>query len=231
VLSNNYTNERGRVLGGIGGVLALLGLGLLFLGIVPGGIAAVDAAKVTPTVKDGNPSCQDLGFALGLKIEPVANGTVQFVTISGANGTSFDWSSTVGIDAVIVKGGPNANLYTYDPPAEATSDTDLTAPINPNNNQPYGLSHVEFCYDLGATPTPTSTGAPATSTSTAVVAGTQVPPTSTPITIVPPVTGTGGLTGSGGDSSDGGTLALFGLASLLTGLGLLGWTRRPSSMR
>jgi hypothetical protein len=43
--------------------------------------------------------------------------------------------------------------------------------------------------------------------------------------ITPPTTGTGGL-------SDGGSsTAWFGLASLLAGLGLLGWARRLSSRR
>ncbi|MCI0398418.1 MAG: hypothetical protein L0332_06115 [Chloroflexi bacterium] len=59
----------------------------------------------------------------------------------------MDWSSTFGIDAVIVKGGSNANLYIYDPPAESFGDSGLHSPINPNNGDPFGLSHVEFCYD------------------------------------------------------------------------------------
>jgi hypothetical protein len=223
-LRQKYANEKGWVVGSVGGVFALLGL--VVFGILAGGSSPVDAARVTPTVKEGNPSCQDLGFNLGLKIEPVANGTTQFITLSGV-GASFDWTSTMGIDVVIVKGGPNANLYTYDPPAEATSDTDLTAPINPNSGQPSGLSHVEFCYDREAPPAPTSP-ATATSTPTAIAAGAQVPPTATPvIAIVPPVTGTGGLASNRGDSS-GGSLAWFGLASLLTGFGLLACVRRAS---
>jgi hypothetical protein len=229
-LSKKYANVKGWVLGGVGSVFAMLGLGLLVAGILARGSSPVDAARVTPTVKEGNPSCQDLGFNLGLKIEPVANGTTQFITLSGVAGTSFDLTSTMGIDAVIVKGGPNANLYTYDPPAEATSDADLTAPINPNNGQPYGLSHVEFCYDREAPPAPTSP-ATATSTPTAIAAGAQVPPTATPVVaIVPPVTGTGGLTGNKGDSSAE-SLAWFGVATLLTGFSLLACVGRAPSQR
>lgn len=56
----------------------------------------------------------------------------------------MDWSSVFGIEKVIVKGGPNANVYSYSP--ASTADTDLTTPTNPSNNKPYGLSHVEFCY-------------------------------------------------------------------------------------
>jgi len=110
-----------------------------------------EAASVDPDFVAGNPSCQDLGYAFGFKVDPPDGGTydidgINTVTVT-TDGTYFDWSSTLGIDAVIAKGGPNANLYVYDPPAEATSDTDLHSPINPNNNKPFGLSHIEFCYD------------------------------------------------------------------------------------
>ena len=52
------------------------------------------------------------------------------VTISNAqNDTTFDWSSNIGVDAVVVKGGSDgADLYRYDPPSETTSDTGLTTP-------------------------------------------------------------------------------------------------------
>jgi hypothetical protein len=78
------------------------------------------------------------------------------VTIT-SDGTYFDWSSTLGIDAVIVKGGPNANAYVYDPPEESFGDSNCSSPINPNTGQPFGLSHIEFCYDyeLDVARTPT----------------------------------------------------------------------------
>ena len=69
------------------------------------------------------------------------------VTVT-TDGVNFDWSSTLGMDAVIAKGGPNANAYVYDPPAESFGDTGLHSPINPNNGQPFGLSHISFCYDF-----------------------------------------------------------------------------------
>jgi hypothetical protein len=59
------------------------------------------------------------------------------------------------VDQVIVKGGPNANVYTYSP--EETSDTGLHTPFNENSGSNYGLSHVLFCYDSEGTPTPTPT--------------------------------------------------------------------------
>jgi hypothetical protein len=101
----------------------------------------------------GNPSCSSLGLGdFELKIEPPASGTYSLgafgsVTVTvHSHGVYFDWSATVGIDAVIVKGGPNANVYEYDP--EAMAGENLHAPINPNTDQPYGLSHISFCYDI-----------------------------------------------------------------------------------
>jgi hypothetical protein len=46
---------------------------------------------------------------------------------------------------VFVKGGPVGNLYVYNP--ESWGDGGLHSPINPNNGQPYGLSHISFCYN------------------------------------------------------------------------------------
>jgi uncharacterized repeat protein (TIGR01451 family) len=109
-------------------------------------------AATSPTFVPGNPSCTSLGYDFGFKVDPPDSGTytvpgVGTITVD-ADDIAFDWSSTFGIDAVIVKGGPNANLYVYDPPSESTGDSDLQSPNNPANNQPYGLSHIEFCYDL-----------------------------------------------------------------------------------
>ncbi|MEY4361985.1 MAG: hypothetical protein RL391_1291 [Actinomycetota bacterium] len=104
----------------------------------------------------------------GVKVEPVADGTYyftssdailqggqpedpyNFVTLSDVSGGYFDWSASLDIQAVIVKGGPDSNAFVYFP--EQMSDTDLHAPVNPETGQPYGLSHVTFChnYDLNA---------------------------------------------------------------------------------
>jgi hypothetical protein len=122
---------------------------------------SASAASVDPVVKPGNPSCTELGYDFGFKVDPPNSGTYnidQFNTVTvttdgpgGLGGTNFNWSSTLGIDAVIVKGGPNANLYVYDPPAESLGDTGLHSPINPQNGQPFGLSHIEFCFDYELT--------------------------------------------------------------------------------
>lgn len=113
----------------------------------------VMAAAVTPVVIEGNPTCVGLGYDFGFKIDPptpgtypVGNGSITWTT---ADGVYFDWTSTFGIDAVLVKGGPNANLYVYNPPALAFGDTGLHAPVDasPGGGQPYGISHLEFCFD------------------------------------------------------------------------------------
>jgi hypothetical protein len=102
-----------------------------------------------------NPSCPS-GY-LEYKVEPVKAGvhggyfTISNVT-SGGTGPTFDWSSTVPVYQVIVKGGPGANIYNYE---GATSDSGLHASENPNNGKWYGLSHVTFCYEeAGPDPDP-----------------------------------------------------------------------------
>jgi hypothetical protein len=109
------------------------------------------ATSVVPVFVAGNPTCTSQGYDFGFKVDPPNAGTydidgINTVTVT-TDGTNFDWSSTLGMDAVIAKGGPNANVYIYDPPAEAFSDTGLHSPINPNTGNPFGLSHIEYCFD------------------------------------------------------------------------------------
>ena len=139
------------------GVAGVLGALVVFVSM------AALASKVDPVPKDGNPTCGDFNSSwTQLKVEPVANGTFTdgtlSVTISNFDGHTLDWSSNIGVSSVFVKGGPNGNLYTYDPPV--TSDTGLHPQVNPNNGQYYGFSHVSFCYvapETTPTPTPSQT--------------------------------------------------------------------------
>jgi uncharacterized repeat protein (TIGR01451 family) len=128
---------------------------------------------VQPIWVSDNPKCADLAaqFAPGatwneLRLEGgnLAPGTYPdvweepgdlVVTIDAYDGTYISWSSNIGVDAVFVKGGRNGNLYQYDSTGfksgrEASGDTGLHSPINPTTSQPYGISHVSFCYDKGA---------------------------------------------------------------------------------
>ncbi len=140
---------------------ALLGLAFMLLGggsAIAGHAGPPSGNGVQPVFVPGNPDCAGLGYTLGFKPqpEPPPDGLYQFpadpgntVTISNNDGTFFDWASTLGIDAVIVKGGPDADAFVY--PLESFSDTGLHAPINHNNDQPFAISHIEFCYDYEVT--------------------------------------------------------------------------------
>jgi hypothetical protein len=114
---------------------------------------------ITPYIVQGNPSAADLGYAFGFKPQPEPPPTGIYTFPDGINtvsitmnGDYYDWASSFGIAAVIVKGGPCANIYEYDPLAMA--DTLLHAPINPNNGKLYGLSHIEFAYNSAPVPEP-----------------------------------------------------------------------------
>lgn len=108
------------------------------------------AASVSPILDEGNPKCSNYGL-VGFKPLDTMTGTYVYnvdgmgvLTMTVKDGPYVDWSSVFGIDKVIVKGGPGANVYSYNP--ASMGDTNLTTPTNPNNSKPYGLSHVEFCY-------------------------------------------------------------------------------------
>jgi hypothetical protein len=145
----------------LGATVGVLTLWLVMLA----GAGAVSAASVTPTpVSEGNPSCGDFNAGwTELKVEDLGNGTFSdgtlTVTISNFQNSdagtpgSFDWSSNIGVDAVFVKAGNDKhNLYVYDP--ESTGDTDL----GPQAGEGNGLSHISFCYDVGAPPPPPPSG-------------------------------------------------------------------------
>ncbi|MGB9914273.1 MAG: hypothetical protein ACPLIG_00865 [Candidatus Bathyarchaeales archaeon] len=57
---------------------------------------------------------------------------------------SFNWISTLPICCVIVKGGDDAYVFSYEP--AAYSDTNLYAPKN-NGKQQAAVSHVTFCWN------------------------------------------------------------------------------------
>ena len=141
-------------------IFALILACLWFGGAVATVQAIDDTPDVTPILVPGNPTCEELGYAYGYKPqpEPPPSGTYAFPGISkfvtiDSNGTYFSWTSTLGVDAVIVKGGPQANVYQYGP-AESFGDGGLVSPVNASGG-PAGLSHIDFCYDfeLAATKT------------------------------------------------------------------------------
>src|SRR5690606_21348328 len=120
---------------------ALFATLVLALGV--GGSPTAEAQVFDP----GNPTCAGLGYAYELKVDPPVPGTYPVnsgsITWSFSNGDfQVDWNSTFGIDAVIMKAGPGANVYTYSPPA--LSGSGLVTPNNPSG-KPASLSHISFC--------------------------------------------------------------------------------------
>ena len=129
--------------------------------------ATVQAASVAPIVIGGasNISCGELDDTYGggqtwnefkLQDNDLANGTDTIdgksVTISnfvasGGGAGSFDWTSTFGVDAVLVKTGvAGKHFYLYAPTAasaESFGDTNLVTPSGQGN----GFSHISFCWD------------------------------------------------------------------------------------
>ena len=154
----------GRVTVGVaaGLAMAVVAAVVALLVVVAGPSGTTSATDVTPTLISGNPDCDASGVGELVRVDPVADGTFSVaggsITIVVDNGAkTFDWTSTVGIGLIIVKGGPNANEYVYVP--ASFGDTGLHAPLNPKNNRFYGLSHISFC-DPGESVTPTPTPTP-----------------------------------------------------------------------
>jgi hypothetical protein len=255
-LNSKPSSERGRSLAGVGAVLALLGAIFLAPSILGGGLGTLnppvvqaqgdlDITKSASGLHNGDREYRLMantasGFTLGpadvvtivddvdddlniLLIHDVADGWTcaedTDPTLGKIIECTLDDNTTLTEDQVIVvfydacdtldRGSVDNTARIFLNGVEEDSDV-----ANPNVNE------------CEATPTPTATptGTPATATPT----GTQPPtstPTATPVLITPPVTGDGGPSG-GGDSA-----AWFGLASLIAGLGLLGWARRLSSRR
>jgi hypothetical protein len=145
-------------------------------------------------VVPGNPGCDDVAPEgatwTELKVEPPEDGefsdgtlTVDVDVSDTDDGQVFDWDSNIGVDAVIVKGGPNANVYFYDP--ESMGDAGLHAPVNPSGMWA-GLSHIPFCYDTGDVPPTTPTTTP-TSPTTGPTSPTAPTPPGQPAPVAKPV--------------------------------------------
>ena len=87
----------------------------------------------------------------GTKIEAPQSGVGYIVFYDGFQGSiTFTLNGTLSfatdqpahvITSILIAGGPtNAVLYTYSP--GVSSDSGLTAPLNPSSGKPYGFSHV-----------------------------------------------------------------------------------------
>jgi LPXTG-motif cell wall-anchored protein len=228
-----------------------VGLGLIvagavtFVGALPGYASGAQetGATTSSSLVEGNPTCGDLAPEgttwTEFKVEPVADGTftdgtlsVTIVVTDTDDGPVFDWTSNIGVDAVFVKGGPGGLLYVYDP--ESTGDTGLHAPVNPQNDKFFGLSHVSFCYDKDqetttttAKDTTTTTAKETTTTTeqgvTTTTAGRGETTTTAAGATTPTTQAVSGLPRTGSNS-----VPLLVLAAVLlgTGVALVAATRR-----
>jgi LPXTG-motif cell wall-anchored protein len=228
--------------------------GVILLGALPGNAGATDdaieATSSTSLVED-NATCRELAPEgaswTEFKVEPVDDGTssdgtltVTIAVTETDDGPVFDWTSNIGVDAVFVKGGPGGLLYVYDPPAESTGDTGLHAPVNPQNDKFFGLSHLSFCYDVDQATTTTTQPATTTTTGQETTTTTEQATTTTEngaVTSVPQtsttVLGSGGTTPTtqpiGGlprTGSNSGFLLALGACLLCGGTALVAAARR-----
>ncbi|HEX2563163.1 MAG TPA: LPXTG cell wall anchor domain-containing protein [Acidimicrobiales bacterium] len=209
--------------------------GAVFLVGAPLGNAGATPQQATPSTSlvDDNPTCGDLAPGgvtwTEVKVEPVEDGTfgdgtlevtIEITETDDGDPVVFNWTSNIGVDAVFVKGGPNGLLYVYDP--ESTGDTGLHAPVNPNNDKFFGLSHVSFCYDKDqATTTTTSTTSTTSSSTTSTTMGEST--TTTAMGAVTTTTPSGELPRTG---STAGPMLAIGAALLVGGAALVGYARR-----
>lgn len=128
----------------------VLGAGLALAGL---GMGTAAAATVEPTLVEGNPTCQDvLPGSIEYKLDfapddgEYTDGTIK-VTIGNWGDSVVSWTSDLDVDAVIMKGGPAANVYVYPGDSDLGDDL-LVTPTNPNNDEAYGISHISFCYGV-----------------------------------------------------------------------------------
>jgi hypothetical protein len=158
----------------VGSVAALASIGLVS--------ALSSGSAPAQTESNGNvTTCAQIGLAGDTQVAGSGDENIG-ITADDSSITVSIIGSGVVIDAVVVKGGPNANIY--EPGGEGTFST----PTNPANGQPYGLSHYFVCYNLGEV---TTTEAPTTTVAAApTTAGAQVSPAT--VTAASPATAVAG---------------------------------------
>ncbi len=153
---------------------------LLFLALMPTELQAncnpITTGGIVPTTVAGNPDACSVCGTGGFKLDFTPTTGTYFFTmgpsqiftscsngpsapmIAGAGvkltvtGNTFSWEviGNITINTIIVKGGPNANVYNYN---GQSSDGNLHPPINNQQNCTFfGISHIEFCYSEQVAP-------------------------------------------------------------------------------
>jgi hypothetical protein len=150
-----------------------------------GSAGSAHAAAIPPTLHLGNVnSCSDIeagaygaGIAGGAGTGAFGGGTY---TIS-ADGTTFSWASgSVPVSFVVVKGGPDANVYRY---GGSMGDSGLVSPVNGGGQLP-AISHVLVCY--GEQPPPPPVDNPPVDNPPVDTPPVDTPPVDTPPVNTPP---------------------------------------------
>ncbi len=182
-------------------VALLSSVGALALALGGVTLAMAPSASASGAIIDGNPGCADvIPGSTEIKFDPPTPGsdTEDGVTVTWAvatlqgddpdhagdqtGGQQVSFTATGGVVlGALMKGGPAANFYDYQP-AGTTADSGLHTPVNSNNDEYYGISHVTFCVKkVTTTPTPTPTDTPTSPTPS---------PTDTPTSPTPSPTDT-----------------------------------------
>lgn len=125
------------------------------------------ATEVERETVRGAAKCREYGRGRGLKVEGFGrrpcgceghtvrkfnfevDGRERWLTMSiyhddEGEPVSIRVGSNCDFDAILVKGGPNTNVY-RGPRLNDDWKTAFETPHNPNSGEPYGLSYVEFC--------------------------------------------------------------------------------------
>eukprot|EP00727_Mastigamoeba_balamuthi_P010025 m51a1_g5645 hypothetical protein (156) ;mRNA; r:857524-859040 len=119
---------------------------------------------VYPVTIAKNPTCADaaqilsLTLTYGIKIngEDVATPGVhvfnltadgdQITIVTDGDGRVLQWSSTLLIDVIIMKGGKDGAIaWVYHPNDTNSSEDVITTPINPSG-EPANISHINICW-------------------------------------------------------------------------------------
>lgn len=154
-----------RWLLGLGALTALAAATLVLSGAVALASSGLSGTGVKPTSYPGNFVASDddqVCFDLekldyisavtmdmrGFKIDPPTNFSNDFVDITlSSDGRYLNWATKNGAQmvAIIVKGGPNYNLYDYTTTTRA-ADTGLHSPTPVGKKTPPQISHYNVCY-------------------------------------------------------------------------------------
>jgi hypothetical protein len=136
-------------------LLAIASVGLVAAGMAVAGHGDGEP-EVAPSLFVGNPSCtggaKTAGGNVTSQVLPAFfsgfAGSITITRVDTPQGPTFSFITDGPshlVTSVLVKGGPNANLYDYG--TGIAHDDGLHAPLNPDNGKYYGLSHACFFTD------------------------------------------------------------------------------------